>query len=620
MIAGLWRDQADTPPTAPRPRVAALDGLTWAVPKTDKLQLVTDAFSMRALITETMRERRDNRDYLKAKSYVRISARLQPTSARVATAIPAFNPYTLYANTPDQDTTLEANQRGARDMVQTIVAMPIGPAMTEDEHELAAPDAAELLQRFLAAEQQERDAALQAQNLATSPALPATMRGGFAPDGTDRGAAQALFADRAQRAGPEPLPPNTTALAKNVIEADEIADDGERRTVRVYKVTRGDTLTRLITRAGGETWQARAMVEAARGALPDTGLVPSQEVHVTVVPSVTRPGRFEPMRLSVFSENLEHRLTIAKNAANEYFASTTAVDERVARASTTTDEQAPTASLYAALYQAGLSQALPPDLILSILRIHAYETDFRRKVRGSDAVELLFEGKDDSGTDAGIGELLMTAITTGGETQKFYRFRSPDGIIDYYDEGGNTSRKFLMRRPIRGDIVRLSSGYGFRRHPMRGIMAMHSGVDWAGPIGTPIMSAGNGTIEMARFRGDYGNFVRIAHANGYHTSYAHMLRFASGISEGVRVRQGQVIGYLGNSGFSSGPHLHYEVSVNNQHVDPMSIQVPRDRRLTGRQLGDFQRERVRVDDLLRRTPAKVREVLQMPEIALAPTR
>jgi murein DD-endopeptidase MepM/ murein hydrolase activator NlpD len=177
-----------------------------------------------------------------------------------------------------------------------------------------------------------------------------------------------------------------------------------------------------------------------------------------------------------------------------------------------------------------------------------------------------------------------------------------------------------MRRPIRGDVVRLSSGFGLRRHPLRNVMAMHSGVDWAGPIGTPIMAAGHGVVEFARYRGEYGNYVRIAHANGYSTSYAHMLRFASGISEGVRVRQGQVIGYLGNTGQSSGPHLHYEVAINSQTVDPMSIQVPRERRLTGRQLAEFQRERSRIDDLLRRTPAKVHEVKDMPQTAEAPTR
>jgi murein DD-endopeptidase MepM/ murein hydrolase activator NlpD len=620
VFASLWREPQDQAARVPRARTVQPQGLAWSIPKTDKLQLVSDAYSMRALISETMRERRDNRDYLKARSYVRISARLQAATSRVAQQIPAFNPYLLYTNQDEQGAAADPTQRGQRDMVQSLEALPIGPSLVEDGYEIASAEAVDLLQKFLAIDEQERLAASQAPSATALPTGPAAMRGGFAPDGSERGAAQALFAERTQRAGPEPLPPNTTALAKNVIEAEEFAEDGEARDVRIYRVTRGDTLTRLITRAGGETWQARAMVEAARQVLPDTGLASNQEVHITVTPSTTRPGRVEPVRLSVFGENQDHRLTIAKNAANEYFASAAPIDERAGRGGATTDDQAPTASLYAALYQAGLSQTLPPDLMLSILRIHAYETDFRRKVRGSDSLELFFEGKDDAGLEAPLGELLMTSLTTGGETHKFYRFRSPDGVLDYYDEGGNTSRKFLMRRPIRGDVVRLTSGFGIRRHPLRGIMAMHSGVDWAGPIGTPIMAAGNGVVEYARYNFAYGNLVRIAHANGYRTSYAHLSRFASGISEGVRVRQGQVIGLLGNTGQSSGPHLHYEVSVNSQAVDPMSIQVPRDRRLTGRQLADFQRERARIDSLLRRTPVKIQEVTTMPELAQVPTR
>ena len=139
-------------------------------------------------------------------------------------------------------------------------------------------------------------------------------------------------------------------------------------------------------------------------------------------------------------------------------------------------------------------------------------------------------------------------------------------------------------------------------HPILGHVRPHNGIDWAAPTGTPILAAGSGVIEEAKFRGEYGNYVRIRHANGYQTAYAHMSRFAPKTREGARVSQGELIGYVGTTGLSAGPHLHYEVLVNSRFVDPLSIQVPRERQLTGKPLADFQKERARIDELMRRPP------------------
>jgi murein DD-endopeptidase MepM/ murein hydrolase activator NlpD len=267
-------------------------------------------------------------------------------------------------------------------------------------------------------------------------------------------------------------------------------------------------------------------------------------------------------------------------------------------------------SLYASLYQAALSQGVPPETIEQVLRILAYEADFRRKARNTDTVEFFFDLKDeDKGAEGAPGELLYTALTSGGENQRYYRFRTPDGHVDYYDEYGSNSKKFLLRRPLRTDVdVRLASGFGFRFHPLLNARKMHTGVDWATAMGTPIIAGGTGVIEEVGPKGQYGNYIRIRHANGYQTAYGHMSRFAQGIREGVKVRQGQVIGYVGNTGFSTGPHVHYEVLVNNRWVDPLSIQVPQERKLTGRQLADFQKERARLDDLMRRPPVRVAQI------------
>ncbi len=375
----------------------------------------------------------------------------------------------------------------------------------------------------------------------------------------------------------------------------------------MVKAVRGDTLARILLRLGAETWQARAMTDAARNALPDGALQPGQEMHVTLVPSVIRANRMEPIRVSVFGEGHDHKVTVTRNAAGEFVSSASPIDERVLNAEVNDDEQPQASSLYASLLHTAERQGVPSDMILQILKIHAYETDFRQRVRVGNSFEFFFDVKDEErGIDGSLGELLATAVTSAGETHRFYRFRTPDGVVDYYDDQGNTSRKFLMRRPVRGEDVRITSGFGVRRHPILQVPKMHTGVDWACATGTPIMAAGSGVIEEAGRKGEYGNYIRIRHANGYKTAYGHMSRFASGVSEGVKVRQGQIIGYVGSTGLASGPHVHFEVLVNSSYVDPMSIQVPRERQLAGRQIADFQKERARIDDLMRRNPVSAR--------------
>jgi murein DD-endopeptidase MepM/ murein hydrolase activator NlpD len=264
-------------------------------------------------------------------------------------------------------------------------------------------------------------------------------------------------------------------------------------------------------------------------------------------------------------------------------------------------------SLYASFYYAAAKQRIPHDLIMQVMRIHAYGTDFRQRVRAGDGVELFFDMKgEERGIEGELGELLATFITAGGKTHKFYRFSTADGAVDFYDAEGSTARKFLMRRPIRGEDVRLTSGFGMRVHPLAHVPKMHYGIDWAAAPRTPILAAGNGIVEFFGPNGNHGNYVRIRHANGYKTAYAHMSAFAAGLAVGLRVRQGQIIGYVGSTGMSSGPHLHFEVMVKNRHdsnyvhVDPRTIPVPNDRQLTGKDLADFKRERARIDELMRR--------------------
>ena len=184
--------------------------------------------------------------------------------------------------------------------------------------------------------------------------------------------------------------------------------------------------------------------------------------------------------------------------------------------------------------------------------------------------------------------------------QRYYRFQNnSDGTIDHFDESGRSNRRFLIRKPITEGILR--SGFGLRYHPVLHYSKMHTGVDWADKIGTPIIAAGDGVVIKAEWDSGYGRRVEIQHNYNFVTTYNHLSAFAAGINEGVKVRQGQVIGYLGNSGLSTGPHLHYEVMVNDNYVDPLSIKLPSNKELDRAQMAEFKRERERIDDLLKQT-------------------
>ena len=559
------------------------DGLKWTVPKADKLQTMTGALSTRFIIHDSLKVKKANREYIYAKPYARIIARLAPVAGNYADVIPPFNPFKLYATERGtQSQTSAADGTASNDVSIKVVELLGGILPGEDGQELDAQEVTDLVSRG-------------------RETLGAAEPAAIEPPQTQAAAGPAV---QGKRPSDEPLPYNTTRLVKTTFESDDSpSDDLENRQVRVVKVGRADTLVKILQQAGGDAWQAKAMAETAKGLIPDGVLTPGQEVRITMVPSLTQAGRSEPARFSVFSEGHDHKVTVTRNSAGDFVASAAPFEEQMGTPEAAGDgDQAHLSSLYSSFYAAGLIQNIPAETIQQMLRVHAYETDFRRRVRGNDTIEMFFDLRDDSSPDSTPGELLFTGISGSGITGRFWRFRTPDGVVDFYDEQGNNAKKFLMRKPIRSDDVRLTSGFGLRFHPLFNDRRMHTGIDWSGAIGTPIVAAGSGVIEEALYKGGNGKYVRIRHANGYQTAYSHMSGFARGVEPGAKVRQGQIIGFLGNTGYSTGPHLHFEILVNSRFVDPLSIQVPRERQLSGKLLADFQKERGRIDELMRRPP------------------
>jgi len=567
------------------------DGLKWSSPKVDRLQVMSGAKSTRYVIHEQQRQKRGGREYIYAKPYVRIVEHLNPVPTGSADKIPPFNPFKLYAdNKPigtDEDESSDAPQSAARRDVTVRVEELLSGILTKDDgQDIDDEEAAEIVARFEASEIEA----------ATRPP-PDTIASASAAD-------EALGSET-QGSSAEAVPPNTTVLAKSGQDDDGASSDVDALKPTVKVVKDGQKLSQLLAEAGSAPWQIREMIESMRPVIAEKAVQPGWEVHIALAPSLTLQNRMEPVRFSIFDEGHAHKVTVTRNDAGQFVASAAppADGELVLRQAMNEAAGAPlTSSLYASLYHASLEENIPAETIQDILRVHVYQTDFRKRLKSGDTCEMFFDLKDEGGTDGPPGELLYTAMTTGNVTRRYYRFRSADGRVDFYDAQGSNAKKFLMRQPVRADDVRLTSGFGLRRHPLLGEYKMHTGVDWASTAGTPILAAGNGTIEEVGRKGFNGNYIRIRHANGYQTAYSHMARFAAGAAPGVKVRQGQVIGYIGTTGLSSGPHLHFEVLVNNQFVNPLSIEEGRERKLQGKELAAFQKERARIDDLMRRAP------------------
>mgnify|MGYP001446569008 FL=1 len=247
------------------------------------------------------------------------------------------------------------------------------------------------------------------------------------------------------------------------------------------------------------------------------------------------------------------------------------------------------------LYKSALDQKIPANVIIEFARIYGFQVDFQRDIRKRDSFQILFEVfKDDNGKVIETGEILFANLKLSGVNNSLYFFNQK-GSQGHYDKNGKSVKKALMKTPING--ARLSSPFGMRKHPIDGFNKMHKGTDFAAPMGTPIMASGDGVIKKAGWCGGGGNCIVIKHNSTYQTVYAHMSKFARGIRSGVRVKQAQTIGYVGSTGKSTGPHLHYEVIVNGKKINSQKLKLPSGKILKGDQRKKFETVKIKLDVL-----------------------
>jgi murein DD-endopeptidase MepM/ murein hydrolase activator NlpD len=308
------------------------------------------------------------------------------------------------------------------------------------------------------------------------------------------------------------------------------------------------------------------------------------------------------IRASIYSDG-DHVITVAENDRGFFVRANPPVNSDIV-ANAFDDSAVPVINgrdlptVYDGVYQATLSYGMNAEMTAQIIRLLASDVDFQARLRPTDTLEAFFSVDDESGRAGEESELLFVNARFGDTSTRFYRFRNPDdGSVDYFDEEGRSVRQFLLRNPVPNG--RFTSPYGMRRHPILGYSRMHAGVDWAAPTGTPIIAAGNGVVVSAGWHsGGFGRHTEIKHPNGYTSTYSHQSSIAKDVQPGARVTQGQIIGYVGSTGMSTGPHLHYELSVNGSKVDPMRVRLPDARSLEGEALAAFQKERHRIDTLL----------------------
>ena len=245
--------------------------------------------------------------------------------------------------------------------------------------------------------------------------------------------------------------------------------------------------------------------------------------------------------------------------------------------------------IFQSLYSDGIKNNLPKEILIKLIKLFSFDLDFQRDIRKNTIISVSYEYNQIKETsNIEYGDINYALISINGKKLEYFKFLTDDGFLDYFNRSGKNVKKSILKTPLDG--ARLSSNFGMRKHPISGYNKMHKGVDFAAPTGTPIYAGGNGVIEFAGKNGGYGNYIRIRHNNEYKTAYAHLSRFKKGISKGVRVNQGEVIGYVGNTGNSTGPHLHYEILFQNKQINPLKLNLPSGKILDGEELERFTKE------------------------------
>jgi murein DD-endopeptidase MepM/ murein hydrolase activator NlpD len=568
---------------------------TASLRKSDRLPPPGESTAARNVVRVSTVTRVGNRDVMRVRPFIRIAGNLSMATSDLSAKIPPFNAQRMLSDVgsaapaaSDDPNNADAAEPDAEVSFVTKDLAPILP-----KAKLAAVVALdEVLMRVRDASNWRGGTGVRYAALANATADAS----GGQPDMKLAYATEGTVTDPYAGFETRVVPENVTLLPKT----KDQAAGGNPSNERVHVVKKGDTVASILRDQGATPEEAKSIAATLGTRGRDGGLKEGQKLRILMAPAAPGPGqRLQPYRVIVANDS-----TIEAVAALSDLGKYVAVDVQSMNTVTDTadnsdddDDDGTGVRLYQSIYETALRNKVPASVIEDMVRIYSYDVDFQRKVQPGDSFDVFFAGEDEGATITEKNEVLFASLTVGGEIKKYYRFQTPDdAVVDYYDETGKSAKKFLVRKPVNNAIMR--SGFGGRRHPILGFVKMHTGVDWATAYGTPIFASGNGVVEKVGPEGGYGKYVRLKHNNGYETAYGHMSAFAKGMEIGKRVRQGQVIGFVGSTGQSTGPHVHYEILVNGRFVDPMRIKLPRGRSLDGPLMTGFEKERDRLDAMM----------------------
>ncbi|MBR1143316.1 M23 family metallopeptidase [Bradyrhizobium sp. AUGA SZCCT0431] len=563
--------------------------------KSDRLPPPGDSTAARNVLRVSTVTRVGNRDVMRVRPFIRISGNLSMTTSDLSAKIPPFNaqrmltdvgaPAPAAADDPNNPDAVEPDAEVSfvtKDLASVLPKAKLAAVVALDEVLMRVRDAA----NWRGNTGGVRYTAL-ANAAADASGVQSDMKLAYATEGT----VSDPYAGFETRVVPE----NVTLLPKT---KDQITG-GNPSNERIHIVKKGDTVTSILRDQGATPDEAKAIAATLGARGRDGGLKEGQKLRILMAPAAPGPGvRLQPYRVIVANETTIEAVAalsdVGKYVAVDVQSMNTVAEAAAGKDDDDDEDDGTGVRLYQSIYETALRNKVPATVIEDMVKIYSYDVDFQRKVQPGDSFDVFFAGEDDGATITEKTEVLFASLTVGGETKKYYRFQTPDdSVVDYYDETGKSAKKFLVRKPVNNAIMR--SGFGGRRHPILGYTKMHTGVDWATPYGTPIFASGNGVVEKVGWEGGYGKYVKLKHNNGYETAYGHMSAFAKGMEPGKRVRQGQVIGFVGSTGMSTGAHVHYEILVNGRFVDPMRVKLPRGRSLEGPVMAGFEKERDRLD-------------------------
>ena len=411
---------------------------------------------------------------------------------------------------------------------------------------------------------------------------------------------------------PAPLPLDVTSLGTNPF-GSTLDEDLVARTVpdepwfasdesiaevlasdfqKVIEVRPGDTLYGVLINAGLSQDEAENAVGAIADVFSPRDLRAGQEITLNITTaSATRDRAADPQLMSLsFEPDLITNVHLTRNDTGSFIAS--AVDKPIVE-----QNRRAAGVINSSLFDAAHDAGVPMPVVADLIKTFSFDVDFQRDIQDGDSFEVLYERvENEDGDFVKSGRILFASLTLSGKAIPVYYFER-DGEGQYYTPNGEAIRKSLLRTPVDG--ARITSGFGMRMHPLLGFSKMHKGIDFGAPTGTPIYAAGSGSIVEIGKKGSYGNYVRIRHNSEYQTAYAHMSKFAKGLNKGDKVKQGDVIGYVGTTGRSTGPHLHYEILIGGAQINPAKVKNVASNKLGGKDLKAFQAQMAKIDAELR---------------------